>query len=32
MIHTTKEHEILRAKVRAFAEMEIKPIAFALDQ
>jgi len=29
---TTKEHEALRAKVRAFAEKEIKPIAFALDQ
>ena len=29
---TTKEHEALRAKVRAFAEKEIKPIAFMLDQ
>ncbi|MDR0570966.1 MAG: acyl-CoA dehydrogenase family protein [Clostridiales Family XIII bacterium] len=29
---TTKEHEALRARVRAFAEAEIKPIAFALDQ
>ena len=29
---TTKEHEALRAKVRAFAEEEIKPIAFILDQ
>lgn len=29
---TTKEHEEFRAKVRAFAEKEIKPIAFKLDQ
>ena len=29
---TTKEHEALRAKVRAFAVKEIKPIAFILDQ
>lgn len=33
MIYTTsQEHEDLRAKVRAFAESEIKPIAFRLDQ
>ena len=30
--HTTKDHEALRANVRAFAEKEIKPIAFMLDQ
>ncbi|MCL2865125.1 MAG: acyl-CoA dehydrogenase family protein [Lachnospiraceae bacterium] len=29
---TTKEHETLRMQVRAFAEKEIKPIAFMLDQ
>ena len=29
---TTQAHEELRAKVRAFAEAEIKPIAFMLDQ
>ena len=29
---TTKEQETLRASVRAFAEKEIKPIAFMLDQ
>ena len=29
---TTKEHEALRAQVRAFAEKEIKPIAFMNDQ
>ena len=29
---TTKEHEALRASVRAFAEKEVKPIAFMLDQ
>ncbi|MBU3208392.1 acyl-CoA dehydrogenase family protein [Clostridium algidicarnis] len=29
---TTLEHEELRMKVRAFAEAEIKPIAFMLDQ
>ena len=28
---TTKEHELLREKVREFAEREIKPIAFSLD-
>jgi len=30
--HTTKEHEDLRLKVRAFAEKEVKPIAFLNDQ
>ena len=29
---TTETHEALRAKVRAFAEAEIKPIAFQLDR
>jgi len=29
---TTKEHEALRAKVRDFAEKEVRPIAFTLDQ
>ena len=29
---TTEAHEELRAKVRAFAETEVKPIAFKLDQ
>ena len=29
---TTKEHEEFRAKVRAFAEEEVKPIAFLLDK
>ena len=29
---TTQAHEELRAKVRAFAETEVKPIAFMLDQ
>ncbi|MEG1989048.1 MAG: acyl-CoA dehydrogenase family protein, partial [Oscillibacter sp.] len=29
---TTQEHELLRAKVRAFAEAEIQPIAFMMDQ
>ena len=28
---TTKEHELLREKVREFAEREIKPVAFSLD-
>ena len=32
LFHTTQAHEELRAKVRAFAEEEIKPIAFMLDQ
>lgn len=29
---TSKEQEDLRKKVRAFAEKEIKPIAFMMDQ
>ncbi|MCL2367251.1 MAG: acyl-CoA dehydrogenase family protein [Oscillospiraceae bacterium] len=29
---TTKEHEALRLKVRAFAEKEVKPVAFMNDQ
>ena len=29
---TTDAHEALRAKVRQFAENEVKPIAFLLDQ
>ena len=29
---TTKEHEELRAKIREFAETEVKPIAFMLDK
>ena len=32
LFQTTPEHEALRAKIRAFAEEEIKPIAFLLDQ
>ena len=32
LFQTTLAHEELRAKVRAFAEEEIKPIAFMLDQ
>ena len=32
LFKTTQAHEELRAKVRAFAEEEIKPIAFMLDQ
>ncbi len=32
LFQTTPAHEDLRAKVRAFAEEEIKPIAFMLDQ
>ena len=32
LFQTTTEHEALRAKIRAFAEEEIKPIAFSLDQ
>lgn len=31
-LKVTEEHEALRAKVREFAETEIKPIAFMLDQ
>lgn len=29
---TTDQHEDLRAKIRQFAEEEVKPIAFMLDQ
>lgn len=29
---TTDQHEILRKRIREFAEEEIKPIAFMLDQ
>ena len=29
---TTEAHEALRAKVRQFAETEVKPIAFQLDK
>jgi butyryl-CoA dehydrogenase len=29
---TTPEHELFRSKVRDFAETEVKPIAFMLDQ
>ena len=32
LFQTTPAHEELRAKIRAFAEEEIKPIAFKLDQ
>ncbi len=32
LFQTTAEHEQLRAKIRSFAEAEIKPIAFSLDQ
>lgn len=32
LYQTTPEQEQLRAKIRAFAEEEIKPIAFSLDQ
>ena len=32
LYQTTQEHEELRAKVREFAEAEIKPIAFMLDK
>ena len=32
LYQTTQEHEELRAKVREFAETEVKPIAFMLDQ
>ena len=31
LFQTTPAHEELRAKIRAFAEEEIKPIAFMLD-
>ena len=29
---TTEAHEALRAKIREFAETEVKPVAFLLDQ
>ena len=32
LFQTTPAHEELRAKIRAFAEKEIKPLAFLLDQ
>ena len=32
LFQTTQAHEELRQKVRAFAEAEVKPIAFTLDQ
>ncbi len=32
LFQTTPEHEAMRAKIRAFAEEEIKPLAFMLDQ
>ena len=32
LFQTTPEQEELRAKIRSFAEEEIKPIAFSLDQ
>ena len=32
LFQTTQAHEELRAKIRAFAEEEVKPIAFSLDQ
>ena len=32
LFKTSEAHEKLRAKVRAFAEKEVKPIAFTLDQ
>ncbi|MCH5265775.1 MAG: acyl-CoA dehydrogenase family protein [Lachnospiraceae bacterium] len=32
LYQTTKAHESLRAKIRKFAEEEVKPIAFMLDQ
>ena len=32
LFQTTTEHEQLRAKIRSFAEEEIKPIAFSLEQ
>lgn len=30
LFHTTAEHEALRAKIRAFAEEEVKPHAFLM--
>ena len=32
LFQTTPAHEELRAKIRAFAEEEIKPLAFLLDR
>ena len=32
LFKTSEAHEEFRAKVRAFAEKEVKPIAFMLDQ
>jgi alkylation response protein AidB-like acyl-CoA dehydrogenase len=32
LFQTTQEHEELRAKIRAFAEAEIKPVSLELDQ
>lgn len=32
LFQTTEKHETLRNKIRAFAEKEVKPIAFSLDQ
>ena len=32
LFQTTQAHEELRAKIRAFAEEEVKPIAFMMDQ
>ena len=32
LFQTTQAHEELRAKIQAFAEEEVKPIAFSLDQ
>ena len=32
LYQTTQEHEAFRQKMRGFAESEVKPIAFMLDQ
>ena len=32
LYQTTEQHEELRNKIRAFAEEEVKPIAFMLDK
>ena len=32
LFQTTAEHEALRKEIRKFAETEVKPIAFSLDQ
>ena len=32
LFQTTEAHETLRQQIRAFAEKEVKPIAFSLDQ